>query len=243
MPAFTTFNNRLPDPTFTVNDAGALEAGTNRGPGFANVSVASERPAQVSRTISGRGVHRETGSHHWSIGIDYHPMLRDNFDVVSTFLEARNGRLNPFFVVLPQYSKPKNAAFATYAGSNTILVEQAHTAGSSTLTIKTPSVYSGTPKPGDFFTITDSNDVNHLKAYKIVRVETATTYQTGGAALTSTTMRLHVMPPLVKATAHQAVVNFIDPKFRVIQVGDVLETKLNTDNLYQFQLSLEEIQP
>ena len=243
MPAFTSFNSRLPDPTFGVNDAGAIDAAGTKGPGFANVTVQSNRPVQVSKTISGRGVHRETGAHHWGINISYHPMMRDQFDTVSSFLEARNGRLNPFFVVLPQYSKPKDPTFAAYAAANTIIVYLGHNAGTSVLNIKTPTSFVGNLRAGDYFTITDGADVNHTKAYKVVRVETYLNYQTGSPALGSTDMRLHIVPPLVKNTAHSSTINFINPQFRVMQVGDVLETQLNTDNLYQFQLSLEEIQP
>jgi len=177
------------------------------------------------------------------ININYHPMRRDQFDTVSSFLDARNGKLNPFYVVLPQYSKPKDPVFAAYAAANIITVYLAHSSGDSTLQIKTPTSYTGKLKAGDYFTITDHADVNHTKAYKITRVETNTDYQTGGSALGSTDMRLHIMPPLVRNTSHLAVLNFIDPKFRVVQSSDVLETQLNTDNLYQFQLSLEEIQP
>lgn len=243
MPAFTSFNNRLPDPTFGVNDAGALDAFGSRGPGFANVSVQSIRPAQVSRTNGGKGVHRETGAHNWAININYHPMLKDHFDVISSFLDARNGRINPFFVVLPQHSRPKDALFAAYATSNVIPVYLAHSAGSPTLTVRTPTGYTGTPKPGDYFTITDSNDVNHMKAYKINRVENNSNYLTGSTALGANDIRLHVTPPLVRNTANGAVVNFINPQFRVIQTSDVQEYNLNTDNLYSYQLQLEEIQP
>lgn len=242
MAAFTAFNNRLPDPTFSVNDAGALGAGTY-GPGFANVTVSSNRPAQVSRTISGRGIHRETGAHHWELSINYHPMRRDQFDTVASFLDRRNGRMNPFFVVLPQNSKPKDAAFAAFAAINPITVAGAHVAGVSTLMMGAAAALEGSAKPGDYFTINDPNDVNHLKAYKVTAVETYATYQTGTTRPTVNQMRVHTLPPLTKYVASGAVINWIDPKFRVIQKGDVQEYQLNTDNLYQYQLALEEIQP
>ena len=129
MATFTTFNDRLPDPTFFVTDAGSVDVSGNVGPGFASVSINSNRPVQASRTISGRGITRETGAHFWEININYHPMTRTEFDVVSTFLDARNGRLNPFYVVLPQYSKPRNATFATAVNTNTPTVSGAHGAG------------------------------------------------------------------------------------------------------------------
>lgn len=243
MATFSNFNNRLPDPTFKVDDAGAVSSTGSAGPGFASVSVVSNRPAQVSRTNSGRGIHREAGSHTWEITINYHPMKRDKFDVVSTFLEFRNGRLKPFFVVLPQHSKPKDPAFATFAASNIIRVQGNFSAGSSSILMQTIPTITGKAKPGDFFTISDPNDANHMKAYKVVAVETNDTYKTGSSQPALNQMRVHIMPPLTKYVISQATVNWINPAFRVIQKADVLEYQLNTDNLYQFGLQLEEIQP
>jgi hypothetical protein len=243
MATFTLYNDRLPDPTFGVNDTGVESASGTYGPGFANATIRSVRPSQVSRTNSGKGVHRETGSHNWEININYHPMLRDHFDVVSSFLDARNGRMKPFYVVLPQYSKPKNATFAIYAAANILKVQGAHAAGSSTLLIQAPGTLNAYPRPNDYFTITDPNDINHQKTYKITRVETNALYELGKIQPAVNEVRVHIMPPLTKFTASQAIINFINPKFRVIQKSDVIETQLNTDNLYSFQLDLEEIQP
>lgn len=243
MPTFTSFNNRLPDPTFGVNDAGATDIAGSKGPGFAKVSVQSHRPAQVSRTNSGRGVHRETASHHWEISITYNPMTRDSFDTVSSFLDARNGRMNPFFVVLPQHSKPKNPVFAQFAINNVIRASGAHIAGSPYILMSASTPLSSYPKPGDYFTINDASDINHLKAYKVSRVETASTYQAGTTPPTASQVRVHTTPPLEKSVANSAIINWIDPAFRVIQKGDVQEYELDTDNLYQFGLQLEEILP
>ncbi len=240
---FSSFNNRLPDPTFGLNEAGALDASGYRGPGFAEVSISSNSPTQVSRTISGRGVHRATGSHEWSINITYHPMLRDHFDVVSSFLESRGGRLNPFFVVVPQHSKPKDPAFATFVATNTIVVDGAHQAGDNTLMIDAAAPIVGTAKFGDFFNIVDPANVNHKKTYKVVGVETNATYHIDSSQPRTDQLRLHIQPPLTKATSAGAVIKWINPEFRVIPSGDVIEYKLNTDNLYQFQLNLEEILP
>lgn len=242
MATFASFNNRLPDPNWGVTIAGNADNLTGtRGPGFANVTVTSNRPVQASRTISGRGIQTETGSQYWKITINYHPMQRSDFDTVSSFLDNRNGKLNPFYVVLPQYNKPKNAAFALFVGSTTISVNGSHAAGSSVLNIDAPSAFSGTPLPGDFFNIVDSADVNHQKAYKIVAVETNNLYQEGTTQPTTAQMRLHIMPELTRFTNDNAVIKFIDPQFRVYQTSDVLEYSLDTNNTWQFQLEVEEI--
>jgi len=169
-------------------------------------------------------------------------MTRAEFDPVSTFLESRRGRLNPFYVILPQHAAPKNAAFAAYAATNTITASETP-AGSPTLMLNGPSVISGSPSPGDFFTITDGTDVNHKKAYKVLRVEDNDTYQVGSLRPTTSQRRVWTQPPMSRAVAASATVNFINPRFRVTQKGDTMEYDLDTDNLYQFSLSLEEILP
>src|SRR6476469_2884549 len=114
MATFTTFSNFLPDPTHPITKAGDLSVplGTP-GPGFSAVGFQSITDTQVSRTVSGRGVTRDGGSQHYEFTISYNPMFRYQFDPVDTFLAGRNPRKEPFYVVLPQYSKPKNAAYAT----------------------------------------------------------------------------------------------------------------------------------
>jgi len=242
MATFTSFNDRLPDPTFSVTDTGTVGAGSS-GPGFASTAVTSNRPVQVSRTNSGRGIHRESSAHFWEINISYHPMLREDFDTVNSFLDSRNGRLKPFYVVLPQYSKPKNAAFATFSLANVIKTQGIHTAGSSAIMLSAAIPITAYPRPGDFFTISDPSDINHQKTYKVTRVETNALYQLGSTQPSTSQVRVHIMPPLTKVTSSLSVINWHNPKFRVIQKNDVIETQLSTDNLYSFQLSLEEILP
>jgi hypothetical protein len=252
MPVFTSFNNRLPDPTFDVSSGGAqVTAGTgSKGAGFASVAVRSKKDTQVSRTISGRGVQREQGAHNWEIDINYHPMTRADFDVVASFLDARNARLYPFYVVLPQYSRPKNSLFRTSVATMAVKTYEAKPAGSSYIYIDindslTTFPVAGYPSIGDFFNIVDATDINHQKAYKITRVETTTDYNSSlpGVIPNSYRTRIHFTPPFVRDVAIDSTVRFLDPTFRVITRGDVIEYSLGTDNMYQFQLQLEEIQP
>jgi hypothetical protein len=241
MAVFTTYSNRLPDPNYALGVAGNPDSLGIKGPGFASVSVRSNRPVQVSRTISGRSVPTTTGSHFWEIDINYNPMPRADFEVVAAFLEGRNGKLNPFFVVLPQYSKPRDATFATYAANTTISVSGAHAAGTSVISIDSPTPFTGTPLFGDFFNINDPADVNHQKAYKIVGVENNSVYQTGSTQPATNQMRLHIVPELTRFTNDNATLVFINPVFRVYQKSDVLEYSVDTNNTWQFQLNLEEI--
>ena len=236
MPTFTSFSDLLPDPNNKINNAGVVDATGTAGPGFASVKFASNNQTQVSRTISGRGVTASPSYHQWSFDISYNQMTRTEFDPVSTFLESRRGRLNPFYVILPQHAAPKDSAFA----SNT-LTASVTSAGSPTLMLN--GVSTGNPSPGDSFTITDAADSNHKKAYKVLRVETASTYQIGTIAPSATQRRVWTQPPITRAVSVGATVTFVNPKFRVIQKGDTMEYDLDTDNLYQFSLSLEEMLP
>ena len=243
MPVFNSFSNVLPDPIRKITDQGDIDASGVAGPGFAGVHFSSNSETQVSRTNSGRGVQRDQETQFWSFSIKYNPMFRAQFDPVDAFLASRNGRRNPFFVVLPQYSKPKDSAFATFATSNIIRTFTPVLSGARSLMIDAVPVFSSTPKPNDMFTITDPANANHLKMYKITRVETNLRYQAGSLQPTTNQLRIHVDPPIQRATTEDAVINFINPMFRVIQRSDIREHDLDTNNLYSFSLDLEEIQP
>lgn len=236
MPIFASFSDLLPDPNNKINTAGVSDVSGSAGPGFSGVKFRSNNQVQVSRTISGRGVSASPGYHNWEFDISYNPMTRAEFEPVSTFLDGRQGRLKPFYVILPQHSAPQNVSF----GTNT-LTAAATVAGSPTLLIS--GVVSGEPTPGDFLNISDNTDVNHKKAYKVIRVETPTTYQSGTTPPAAGQRRIWTQPPICRAVASGATVTFNNVKFRVVQKSDTVEYDLGTDNQYQFSLSLEEIQP
>lgn len=245
MVTFSTFSNTLPDPVNKIDTAGVSNSSGSEGPGFASVKFRSNRQVQVSRTISGRGVMASPGFHVWEFDINYNPLTRAEFEPVTTFLETREGRLRPFFVVLPQHNKPQNSLFNTYCLANTVTAAQTP-AGSTSIMISGTNMtegLAGNPSPGDFINIVDSADVNHVKSYKITRVETNAYYREGTTQPSTTQRRIHVTPALSRNISSGAVVRFVNPKFRVIQKGDTLEYDLNTDNLYQFSLSLEEVLP
>ncbi len=243
MATFTTFANILPDPAHPITDAGDTSVSGTPGPGFSAVNFSSVTDTQVSRTVSGRGVSRDGGSQHWEFSISYNPMFRPQFDPIDTFLAGRNPRRDPFYVILPQYSKPKTPAFATFAAANVINIAGAQLAGASQILMSCAADFSSFARPGDMFTITDGADFNHQKVYKITAVETNAYYQAATTQPTVKQMRVKISPPLQRDTANLSVVNFIEPKFRVITKSDVQEHSLNTDNLYSFSLALEEFMP
>jgi len=206
--------NTLPDPNNRINDAGNDSSGTY-GPGFASVKLAAVQPIMRDRTNSGRVITRSHVYHKWDISITYNPLTKEDFDPIYNFLLHKRGTLTSFFVSLPQYR---------LQGPTSRTVASNATAGATALT---SSGTAGTDiKPGMLFTIADSQNSAHTKAYMVTQVD--------GTALT-------ISPGLAKAVTGGAALNFADPKIKVIQTSDTREYTLNTNNLYSFSLKLEEV--
>ena len=88
MATFTTFNNRLPDPNWGINEAGDGHASNYvEGPGFAAVSFQSNQPVAFSKTNSGRVTTRSIAGQNWKINISYNPMTRAQFEPIYNFLQ------------------------------------------------------------------------------------------------------------------------------------------------------------
>ena len=243
MAQFSEFQNVLPDPNNSIGSAGQ-SAGT-AGPGYKSVKMTSEQPYMRSRTNSGRLIARATAFHKWKISITYNPMTRAEFEPIYTFLLQQRGPLNPFYVSLPQYRVPQDSNFATHVASNDLATTAAHAAGKTIMTLDGGSdgnytiAADNTPTPGDLFTVAGT-DSNHEKAYMITRVETPTDYT--GTAPSANNVRVHFVPGLARAVANNEELKFHNPLIKVVRVGNVEEYSLNTNNLYQFSLNLEEVQ-
>jgi hypothetical protein len=130
-------------------------------------------------------------------------------------------------------------ALGVGSGNGTVLA----TAGSTSLFIDGLSSSSGDPSPGDMFTITDSNDSNHTKTYRITQVETNATGTYAGLPRPSASERIiHFVPGLQKNTFNDSIINFHNPLMRVTLSSDVQEYSLDVQGLYTFSLKLEEAQ-
>ena len=96
------------------------------------------------------------------------------------------------------------------------------------------------------FTITDSTDSLHTKAYRVTRVMTSALYWaglTGNDIPTDTAERgIYFTPNLQRDVAAGKNIIYKNPKIRVILKNDVQEYSLGTNNLYTFSLNLEEAQ-
>ena len=77
------------------------------------------------------------------------------------------------------------------------------------------------------FTIADSADSSHTKAYIVTQVVDSTD--------------ITITPGLAKAVTGGATLDFADPKIKVIQTSDTREYSLNVNNLYTFSLNVEEV--
>ena len=246
MSAYTSFQTVLPDPNNPTGPGGQPlttgNGGTN-GPGFASINITSGSPIQVSTTNSGRVTTRGIAGHKYTMSITYNPMTREQFEPVYSFLQQQNGRLNPFFVELPQQYTSRNSAFATYAASNTITNSILLAQGlDSMLQAGHSTVQATTPKPGDMFTITDANDSLHKKAYRVTRVMTNAAYHSGLHSQPSAAHRIiYFTPPLQRKVAATQTIDYT-PKIRVILKNDIQSYSLGTNNLFSFSLDLEEAQ-
>ena len=248
MAAFTAFNNRLPDPNWGVNEAGHGHATDYvEGPGFASVKLDSNQPVAFSKTLSGRVTTRSIAGHNWKISITYNPMTRAQFEPIYNFLQERRGRLKAFEVVLPQYDSPQQTLGV--ASGAQLTIKGNILAGATNFTADNHGHITNLAlKPGDMFNFQDPADSNHKKVYQVTRVLNNTDYLTGGTRPGTADRIYYVTPSIQKSVEDTGGVNTpklktTNPVFRVVQSSDVVSYSLNTNNLYEFSLSLEEVQP
>ena len=248
MAAFTAFNNRLPDPNWGVNEAGHGHATDYvEGPGFASVKLDSNQPVAFSKTLSGRVTTRSIAGHNWKISITYNPMTRAQFEPIYNFLQERRGRLKAFEVVLPQYDSPQTSLGG--AAGHQLTIKGNILAGATNFTADNHGHITNLAlKPGDMFNFQDPGDSNHKKVYQVTRVLNNTDYLTGGTRPGTQERIYYVTPSIEKSVIDTGDANTpkliaTNPTFRVMQSSDVTSYTLGTNNLYEFGLSLEEIQP
>ena len=257
MAVFTSFQNILPDPTNTVSRSGDSGGyGDSKtigksGPGFTSVKFNAKQPVMMNRTNSGRVITRAVAAHSWNIDISYNNLTREQFEPVFAFLMAQNGRLNPFLIELPQYLASRDSDFHTATSGGTLLtIDEASSipAGRTYFRTSWTGATTALPAVGDIFTVTDSGNTNHTKAYMLTRVETIGDYNSALDSNTNPTtspfrVRIHFSPSLVISTSNGATLDFVRPRIRVIQASDVTEYSLGVNGLYKFSLKVEEAAP
>ena len=245
---FTAFNNRLPDPNWGINEAGDGHASEYvEGPGFASVSIESNQPVAFTRTNSGRATTRSIAGHNWRIKITYNPMTRAQFEPIYSFLQEKRGRLKAFEVVVPQYDSPQTSLGG--AAGHQLTVKGTIVAGATNFMADNHGhVTNLALKPGDMFNFSDPANSNHKKVYQVTRVLNNTDYLQGGTR-PGTQDRIYYVTPSIERGVVDTNVSATTPKlittnptFRVVQSSDVVSYSLGTNNLYEFSLSLEEVQ-
>ena len=212
MAVFTAFQHILPDPNNRISysgSRGASDAGAGFGPGWASVQLTSKQPVIQNRTNSGRVVSRAIAGHTWEMNINYNSLTKAEFNPIYAFLIQKVGKLNPFYVALPQYQQSQDTTFAAAVlGGTAISVnETAPPAGRNYIMCS----YSGggSPRPGDIFVISDSSNTNHTKLYMVTRVETNSDYNSNvGAQPSSSQRRIHFTPSLTHSTAFKSAEYF-----------------------------------
>ena len=209
----------LPDPNNKINVAGQQDqqSGT-AGPGYASVQLKSVQPLMRDRTNSGRFIARAMAAHYWEVVIEYNPLTRVEFDIIYAFLQGRAGGLRPFYVSLPQYYAPKDATMISNP-----TVNGAKDAGTRSIIYASSA---GHPSPGDLFTITDSNDSAHTKAYMVVSRDSS--------AIT-------INPPLAKNVSTGSTLVFKNPLIRMTTTEDGIEYSLGPNGLFNLSLKLQEV--
>ncbi len=257
MANFTAYQNILPDPNNkisrsggSVNPVGTLDNSSKLGPGFASVKFSTKQPTMMSRTNSGRVVTRSIAAHSWNISISYNPLTREEFEPVFAFLLSY-GKINPFFVSLPQYLESRDSDFVSVSPAKELTAAEGSSipAGRTYMKCSWSGTGSQYPAVGDMFTITDPGNSNSFKAYMVTRFESAQDANTAFDAATqpstsgATPVRIHFSPPLVTSVSNGSTLDFTAPKIRVIKQGDVTGYDLGVDGLYKFSLNLEEALP
>ena len=259
MAIFNSFQNILPDPNNKISrsgDSGGTAADSEgeakAGPGFTSVKFSAKQPVMMNRTNSGRVITRTVAAHSWNIDISYNNLTREEFEPVFSFLMAQNGRLNPFLVELPQYLASRNSSFATTTAAGTLLTvnESGGVPAGRTYLKASWNAAALYPAVGDIFTITDSSNSNHTKAYMLTRLEMTGDFNNSFDSNTNPSgvsapfnVRIHFSPSLVYATSNTSTLDFVEPRIRVIQASDVTEYSLGVNGLYKFGLKVEEAAP
>lgn len=251
MASFTDFLNILPDPNNPIGYAG--QAGSNVtspdvsrvGPGYASVNLSSNEKIMKNRTNSGRYTSRSASSHFWKIDIKYNPMTSLEFNPIYSFLMQKRGGLLPFYVSLPQYVLPQDSTFAVNPYVDALSPTSIINSGETSVLLTNASynyTTNNTPLPGDVFNISDSLDSNHDKTYMVTRVETEANYKTGTAISGTDSIRVWFSPGVQKEVSSSSDFIFTNCLFKVALANDVQSYSLGTNNLYQYSLSLEEVQ-
>ena len=186
-------------------------------PEFKSVGFTSEQKTITSTTDSGKMFSTQIDGQRFSFTTSYPTMTRATFSPVLAFIMKQRSQQNTFQVSLPDIKDAKGNV------SGTVLVDGAHTAGDTTITV---DAMTGTLKAGDFVKF-----ANHTKVYMVVADVTAD--GSNDATLT-------IEPPLRSNLANNEAVTYDGVQFTVRLSNDVQQFKTSVTDQYTFELDFIE---
>ena len=186
-----------------------------------SATINSQQHTLMSVTTSGRVQTRQIDGQKFAITLDYPPMNRATFAPVKAFLMKQRARLNTFTVTPPIVSNAQGSA------TGTISVDGAISAGVTTCAIDGMTVStSGILKAGDYFSFSGSDKI-------YMAVADLDSDGSGDGTLT-------FEPPLRADVANDVALIYDDVAFTVRLTNDVQEYSIITNDLYKYQIDLEE---
>ena len=186
-----------------------------------NAKISSRQNTLMSTTTSGRVQTRQIDGQKFAITLVYAPMNRATFAPIKAFLMKQRSRLNTFTVTPPIVSDAQGSA------TGTISVDGAISAGVTTCAIDGMTVStSGILKAGDYFSFTGSDKI-------YMAVADLDSDGSGDGTLT-------FEPPLRADVANDVALIYDDVTFTVRLTNDVQEYSITINNLYEYQIDLEE---
>ena len=186
-------------------------------PEFRSIGFGSEQKTITSTTDSGKMFSVQVDGQRFKFSATYPPMRRSDFAPVIAFIMKQRSQKETFQIALPDLKNAKGNV------SGTVLVNGAHTAGDTTITV---DGMTGTISAGDF--VKFGGDT---KVYMVVADATADG---------SNEATLTIEPPLRSALADDASVTYDGVEFTVRLTNDIQQFNTDDLDLYKFEVDFIE---
>ena len=186
-------------------------------PEFRSIGFGSEQKTITSTTDSGKMFSVQVDGQRFKFSATYPPMRRSDFAPVIAFIMKQRSQKETFQIALPDLKNAKGNV------SGTVLVNGAHTAGDTTITV---DAMTGTLKAGDF--VKFGGDT---KVYMVVADVTADG---------SNEATLTIEPPLRSALSDNASVTYDGVEFTVRLTNDIQQFNTDDLDLYKFEVDFIE---
>ena len=243
----TINGERLGSSTATniVLTVSAVSSAGTTTQGYKTVSLKSTQPIMEHRANSGRTIKVSNSYHLFEAKVSYNKLVRDDFNKIYNFLLEKQGTLKAFRMSLPQHQpltrvdkevNPRIIANAS-AGASSLRIAKILTGDADY-----PGHASTTPVLGNIFTISDSKDSTHTKAYIITRINNSTE-QVGQSD------EIFFSPPLQKSVnvagggnfgKHPSSIELNRPLMRVSLTSNDMNYSIDSAGLYTLSFSVRE---